>query len=153
MSYSQTGFRRGLLCMTWQPALVNKLQWTVERYHAAKSGRTGCAVNCTTRSSEEAPWGGTRIREHQHCATQNSALLFKYITSAISASVSVICVEQLHIYTARKGFTRVCTRNLRFSVHPIKHAQNKRKSKPHMCRLYPATTRIPCKLTAEVTTN
>lgn len=68
----------------------------------SKRGRTDCAVNCTARSSEEAPWGGTGIREkHQHYATQNSALLFKYITSAISASVSVICVEQLHIYCAK----------------------------------------------------
>jgi len=119
----------------------------------SKRGRTDCAVNCTTRSSEEAPWGGSGIREqHQHCATQNSALLFKYITSAISASVSVICVEQLHIYCT-KGVHSSLYRNLRFSMHPIKHALNKRQSKLHMCRLYPATTRIPRKLTAEVTTN
>ena len=65
----------------------------------SKRGRTDYVVNCTTRSSEEAPWGGTGIREQQqHRANQNFALLFKYTASAISASVSVICVEQLHIY-------------------------------------------------------
>jgi len=112
MSYLQAGFRRGLLCMTRQPPLINKLQWTVERFHAeGGAGWTDCAVNCTTRSSEEAPWGGTGIREqHQPCATQNSALLFKNITSANSASVSVICVAQLHIQCTKGVYSSLCSK-------------------------------------------